>query len=75
MSGDLDRLARPDQKFGIVIAAATSWPSILPGEASFRSTRPALPPPLDRQATRSPVLSCLAMLSSERSSLLNSPGP
>src|ERR1700677_2843708 len=52
--------------------AATSWPLILPGEVSFRSTRPTLPPPLDCQATRSPALSCFAMLSSEENSLPNS---
>jgi hypothetical protein len=38
---------------------------ILPGEVSFRSTRPTLPPPpLDRHATLSPILSWFAMLSS-----------
>ena len=40
----------------------------LGGDVSLRSTRPTLPtlpPPLDCQATRSPVFACLATLTSE----------
>src|ERR1700677_324212 len=56
---------------GLSCAAATSWPLIFPGDVSFRSTRPTLPPPLDRQATLSPALSPFPIPSSGWCWLLN----
>jgi hypothetical protein len=61
----------PDNS-GLSSDAAISRPLILPGEISFRSTRPTLPPPLDCHATLSTVFSGFAMGSSSTKLRLNS---